>query len=467
MREQAVRFRLGIFVLSTLILLAVLIVLFGGRPTWFQPTDTYIITFDNAPGVVPGTPVRRSGVKIGEVESVTLDNDTGQVNVGVRIDQRYNLRKGDEAVLQQNLLGGDAAIDFVPPRPEEGKEFDKTPLPPGSLIAGKTHVGPGEVVQEAGKVLPPTEESMKEMAKLLRKLDKMTPLMEETLKEYRDLGKTARELVPEFKTTNKEIQKFVKSANELVPEFKDTNKELKQLVKSANKSIPEFNRTLEEFQLTARNWSKLGERLDLLVQTNEKKFSKALDDLSKTLEEMSKVFSKENQEAITEILKNSRTASKQFDSMTKNMNEVLLDSRKTLAKFNEVMERADRVVNNLDRVTGPMAERSPAILKNLDEATAQLNKAMAEFRFLMQGVATGQGTVYKLLNDQTLYNRLNEAAATANKVLPRLDHVLQDMETFADKIARHPELLGVGGAIRPSSGLKDLPPYPIIWKGFP
>jgi phospholipid/cholesterol/gamma-HCH transport system substrate-binding protein len=29
------------------------------------------------------------------------------------------------------------------------------------------------------------------------------------------------------------------------------------------------------------------------------------------------------------------------------------------------------------------------------------------------------------------------------------------MRVFTDKVARHPEVLGVGGAIRPSSGLKD------------
>src|SRR5436305_14921646 len=121
MKEQAVRFRLGLFVLCTLILPAVLIVLFGGRPTLFRVTDKYTITFNNAPGVVPGTPVRRSGVKIGEVESVELDNDTGQVIVGVRIERKYNIRKNDDSVLHQNLLGGDTAIDIVPRPAEEGQ----------------------------------------------------------------------------------------------------------------------------------------------------------------------------------------------------------------------------------------------------------------------------------------------------------------------------------------------------------
>jgi phospholipid/cholesterol/gamma-HCH transport system substrate-binding protein len=44
-----------------------------------------------------------------------------------------------------------------------------------------------------------------------------------------------------------------------------------------------------------------------------------------------------------------------------------------------------------------------------------------------------------------------------NHLLPHMDRILHDVEVFADKIARHPESLGVGGAISPSSGLKEAP----------
>jgi len=57
MNQQAVRFRLGIFVLSALILLAVLIMLFGGWGRLFQHYNEYTIIFDNAAGVAAGTPV--------------------------------------------------------------------------------------------------------------------------------------------------------------------------------------------------------------------------------------------------------------------------------------------------------------------------------------------------------------------------------------------------------------------------
>ena len=54
-----------------------------------------------------------------------------------------------------------------------------------------------------------------------------------------------------------------------------------------------------------------------------------------------------------------------------------------------------------------------------------------------------------------------------SKILPRLDRILSDVEVFADKIARHPESLGVSGAIRPSSGLKEAPSVMPQWRIWP
>jgi phospholipid/cholesterol/gamma-HCH transport system substrate-binding protein len=267
--------------------------------------------------------------------------------------------------------------------------------------------------------------------------------------------------------TNKQFQETAKATNKLIPELQQTNKQIQKLVQTTDKTVPELNKTLDEIQRTASNWSKVGERLDVLLQTNEKKFTKALDDLNKSLEGMAQVFGKENQDNLSEILKNASKTSKQLDTLVKETDQLLKQSNKTIAKVSDAVEKADRVFDNLEKTTKPMAERSEKILKNLDEATEQLNKAMGEFRTLMQGVTKSEGTIYKLLNDPQLYNQLNEAAGLATKVLPRLDRIMHDIEVFADKIARHPELLGVGGAIRPSTGLKDLPPYPTIWKAFP
>ncbi len=78
MAERNMRVRLGGFVAVALTVLTGMVVTFGGTPTLFTTTTRYAITFPEAPGVAPGTPVRKSGVRIGEVTQLELDPNSGQ-----------------------------------------------------------------------------------------------------------------------------------------------------------------------------------------------------------------------------------------------------------------------------------------------------------------------------------------------------------------------------------------------------
>src|SRR4051794_6369448 len=129
MNEQAIRFRLGVFVFAALLILALLVTLFGGLPNIFKQTAAYSIIFQSANGLAVGSPVRKSGVKIGEVRSVDLDDLTGKVNVAIEVDKDITLRQSDRPTLQTALLGGDAYIAFMPP--EDDNKVDPTPVPRG------------------------------------------------------------------------------------------------------------------------------------------------------------------------------------------------------------------------------------------------------------------------------------------------------------------------------------------------
>src|SRR5262249_7337149 len=236
-----------------------LIVLFNGFPTFFRAADSYTVTFSHAPGVSPGTPVRRSGVKIGEVRKVHLDNDTGKVQVQIDIEPSHTLRQSDQATLVSGFLGGDTSIDFVP---QAGKKADARAIEPGSTLEGVTQTDASALLQKTGDLMPPAKETIEEMKKVLQRFDKMTPLMEDTLKEFRELSKAAREAVHELRKTNDEIR---------------------ELAKSSRLTIPDLRRTNEELQITARGWGKVAERMDLLIQTNEEKLVKALDRLEEVL----------------------------------------------------------------------------------------------------------------------------------------------------------------------------------------
>jgi phospholipid/cholesterol/gamma-HCH transport system substrate-binding protein len=403
MSDSAYKFRIGLFVLSALVLLAVLVIMFSGLPNLFTTHYHYTVILPNAAGVGPGTPVRRSGVRIGEVENLQLNNETGQVLVGILVERRYAIHKNERPILNRGLLG-DTTIDFVT-KPPSGQPPDTALVEPGSVLEGVAQLEPTDL-------LPSTQEALSELGKAAKNFNSIAPDFDEAVKEVREFSKATRALVPDLSRTN------------------------------------------DEARIATRNWGKLGERLDVLVQTQQEKLIKTLEDLDDTLNRIGRVFNDENQRNLNATLKNVRGASDSLDSITRNTDELLKESRKTMQRVDGSLTRTDEVLSNLQKTTKPMADRSDVIMKNLDESTAKLNSVLSDTQELLRAFGRSNGTLSKLVNDPDLYNNLNDIACMLSRMMPRVDRMLRDFEVFSDKVARHPEALGVGGVVRPGSGLK-------------
>jgi phospholipid/cholesterol/gamma-HCH transport system substrate-binding protein len=255
---------------------------------------------------------------------------------------------------------------------------------------------------------------------------------------------------------------LVQKTSDVMAPAKDTLIEAKKVFQDVNKFGPDLRKTNDEFQVTVRNWGKVGERMDVFLISNEKKIAQAVSRLEGTLKRVGDTFSDDNQKNLAITLKNVKNTSDKFDSLAKTTEDMIKDTQKTVKKINDALRRSDEVLSNLEKTTSPMAKSSEKIVKNMEESTDKLNKALSEVRELMQVVARGDGTIQRLLSDPSLYNNLNEAACMVNRIMPRVDRTLRDVEIFADKIARHPESLGLGGMIRPGSGLKE-PPTALPW----
>ena len=65
-----------------------------------------------------------------------------------------------------------------------------------------------------------------------------------------------------------------------------------------------------------------------------------------------------------------------------------------------------------------------------------------------------EGTLGRLLRDPLLYDEPAQAAANVNRITKQLRPIVNDVRVFTDKIARHPEQLGVRGALDRRPGLK-------------
>src|SRR5262249_54523268 len=152
---------------------------------------------------------------------------------------------------------------------------------PGTVFTGESQPSFAATLQELSKVSGPAQAAFLQMEKILDRVDKMTPLMQETLRAYQNLATETSKLLPDLRRSN------------------------------------------EEIQVTARNWGKLGERLDVLLQSNQDKLIKTLDNLNDVVVRVANVFSDENQRNLAATLKNVSAGTKNLESISNNTDELL------------------------------------------------------------------------------------------------------------------------------------------------
>ncbi len=219
MQRRWMRIGIGVFVALALMLLGTLIVLFNSLPRMFRATNVYTARFDDATGLSPGAPVRRSGVPIGVVGAIVLNDQTGTVDVRLELDAPHVIRKDEQVTLVSSLLGGDSAIDLVTVPPPEGQAPDRTPIPPGSVVLGVRATGVNQLISRASEVVPTTQETLNDIRKSMQRIEKMSPLVEDTFREYRDLGRALQQLRAGLRQTNDDVDKLVRPAQDAVPQI--------------------------------------------------------------------------------------------------------------------------------------------------------------------------------------------------------------------------------------------------------
>ena len=67
MNERLMQFRIGMFVIVAGLVLTMMIVWFGESPAILRDQVYLKVHYAEAPGVLEGVPVRKSGIRIGEV----------------------------------------------------------------------------------------------------------------------------------------------------------------------------------------------------------------------------------------------------------------------------------------------------------------------------------------------------------------------------------------------------------------
>ena len=225
MDERQLKFRVGVVVLAAAVITVILITLLGAWPTLFQEHMTIEVAYSEAPGVTVDTPVRMSGIQVGRVSDLKLQED-GTVLVDMKIDQRYKIPTNRICRIGTgSLITGDAIIEWVPTK-------SQTNIPPNiKFYSDQDHFDLTELPQESLQPDP------------LQLFVNFEDQIGTTLVAIGDAGQTVKEAGGEVKLLAQEFNRVMGSK---VPESQET--QVEAILNEARIALRNMNVVLEDIQ---------------------------------------------------------------------------------------------------------------------------------------------------------------------------------------------------------------------------
>ncbi|MBN2580594.1 MAG: MCE family protein [Pirellulales bacterium] len=358
MNERSMQIWVGLMMFVTLIALCVLAWMFGTLPTWIGGGEyTIYVTFEQAPGVSVGTPVRKSGILIGRVTDVRFAPDGSSIVVTAEIKNKWRIFRNEVCRVQTSLLG-DAVLEFL--RSTSGE-------PPGEPIRNGAHLS----------------------------------------------------------------GIFIPDPNQLVANIQS---DFKNTIASVSQTSSGLRTASEDLSVTLK-------KLSLILDDNREGIRKAIEQTNTLLGDTREIVGDE-------------ATRRQLRESIRQLPEMIQDTHETIRLLNETVARVDKNLKNIEGFTEPLGEHGQVLIANLDRGTARLDQLVNEMLRFSRSLNSSEGTVGQLIHNPELYQRMTRAARNLDEISRQLRPILNDARVFSDKIARHPELLGVRGAVKGSVGVK-------------
>ncbi|MEZ6126518.1 MAG: MlaD family protein [Planctomycetaceae bacterium] len=213
---------------------------------------------------------------------------------------------------------------------------------------------------------------------------------------------------------------------------------------------------LASFEVTGREWGRLAGNLNRMLESagpdgvsNLQQSAQALQQFTRTMK-----TAEETLAAAGTVIGDPETQ-RQVQATLAALPQMLNETRTTLLAVNRMAQHVETAVGNLNTMSAPFARNSESIAERLNGSLTNIESLTGELAQLSQAMNDNEGTVKKLLTDPTVYRNLTSTSSALTTLLQNLKPVIADLQVFSDRIARHPEILGLRGVVRGSSGYKD------------
>jgi len=271
MDERVVQFRVGVVVLATLIITAILVLLFSDAPAIVGRHYTIYIDLAKAPGIAVDSPVRRSGIRIGRVRQIKF-TEGGHVLVTAAIEENVKLGRNEVCRVTGTLLGGNSSLDFSP---ADDPQLAAERIEPGSLIHGLVSADPLEMLAKLQDNLTGTVDAIglasEQVSKLAKRVDGL--LSSTSDRQIAELLKKADQTFTSITATADSINAVVGDP-QIQQDLKEGLVQIPQVLTEARDMLASVHRAVDSVQ----------EDLDGLIGPKMKQaLSDELDQLSDVL----------------------------------------------------------------------------------------------------------------------------------------------------------------------------------------
>ena len=211
---------------------------------------------------------------------------------------------------------------------------------------------------------------------------------------------------------------------------------------------PKMGSALDSLAQASAAVTKLSANLDKLLLGEDDKFEKMVRKTESALDAFSLAMAN-----INDVMGDPNARAKLKEALN-GLPNVIADLRTTVKGIGTTVDTADRNLRNLEGLTKPLGERGEGMVAQVNQTIGRLDEVLQQAAFFTKALNESQGTLGKLVRDPKVYDDLAQAAANVNGLTKELRPIVNDVRVFADKIARHPEQLGVRGALDRRPGLK-------------
>ena len=236
-------------------IVAVAIIFFIGlniaKGALFEKTNTYYAYFPHSGGLKAGTQITENGVKVGNVESVDLEQETGKIKVTMQCADKYKFSKNSVAELYNSLLGGAGlqilpAFDNAPVIESEG-EFQAR-IQEDMLASISSSIKPTQ--EKLNRLLNQADTTLTGVNKILdvQTTSELKGAIAELSATMRNLNKASVTLNNMLIANQTNLQATLQNANKMTAELAKLSSEL---------SSTELNKTIADAQKTLANLNTL------------------------------------------------------------------------------------------------------------------------------------------------------------------------------------------------------------------